>query len=216
MITGIYAIRNIVSGRICVGSAANMKRRWALHRSLLYRGKHHSSSLQRSWLKHGEEKFIFEVLEITDKHLLIQREQHWIDDLDAANPQTGFNIAPRAGSSLGRRHPPEIIALFREQRKGRKCPPFSDAHRAAISASRMENQWAKGIPKTEEHKANLSASKRGKKNPAIAKSNRRRRGIKRSLMSAEQRDNLSATRKGRKLGPRTNCAAAPQILSTQE
>lgn len=196
--SAIYCIRNVVSGRVYVGSAVNFQRRWALHRSLLSRGKHHSRMLQRSWIKHGPQAFVFEVLEFVEEALrLIEREQHWIDALNSICPKTGFNVAPKAGSSLGRKHPDSVKALMSARRKGTKRPPRSAEHRANLSASRIGNQWGRGIPKTAEHRAKLSAAKMGKPNPAIALSNRRRKGLPRSPFSPEHRANLSAAKKGR-------------------
>lgn len=173
---GIYSIRNTVSGRVYVGSAVNITQRWHLHRSLLKRGKHHSILLQRSWVKHGPAVFSFDILELVDdKERLIEREQHWIDALNSANPSTGFNIAPKAGTSLGRKHPPEVLAKMRQPKK---MPAKTPEHRAKISAAWMGNQFAKGKPKTPEARAKMSAAKKGKKCPWVAESNRRRGAAK--------------------------------------
>lgn len=184
--SGIYCIRNALSGRIYVGSAVKLQRRWYLHCSLLRRGKHHSQTLQRSWFKHGPSAFSFEVLEIIeDRSQLVEREQHWIDALNSTCPRTGYNIAPKAGTSLGRKHPPEVRALMSAQRLGRKLPPRTAEHRANLSASRIGNQWSRGHRKTDEAKAKMSAAKKGK-------SQSRESNLKRSLAM-----------KGRKLPPRT-------------
>src|SRR5215468_7946604 len=80
--SGIYRIKNVVSGRVYIGSAVNLPSRWKLHRSLLRRGKHHSRSLQRSWCKHGATAFVFELIEpVDDRKRLIEREQFWINSL---------------------------------------------------------------------------------------------------------------------------------------
>lgn len=119
--SGIYCIRNTVSDRRYVGSAVNITQRWRSHRSLLRMGRHHSRVLLRSWNKHGEEAFVFEVLEyVEDKTLLVAREQHWIDALNSACPVTGFNAAPKAGSALGFKHTDETRALMSRVRKGRR------------------------------------------------------------------------------------------------
>lgn len=134
--SGIYKITNRISGRVYVGSAVQFKRRWHLHQSQLRRGKHHSRALQSSWKKHGPEAFEFEILEeVPDLALLIHREQFWMDLLDACSPSKGFNASPTAGSPLGCRHTPESKAKMSAARKGEKKPPFTDAHRAALSAA---------------------------------------------------------------------------------
>ena len=145
MASGIYLIHNVISGRYYVGSAVDIDQRWRSHRHLLSSGKHHSPTLQRSWLKHGEVAFVFEVVElIGDKALLIAREQYWIDVLRSACPNTGFNVSPTAGSPLGVKHTAETREKWSAARKGRKSAPFSAKHRAALSKARKEYEAAAG------------------------------------------------------------------------
>lgn len=107
MASGIYAIRNEVSGKMYVGSAIDIARRHAKHRYQLRTGKHPSKHLQASWDKYGEEVFEFAVLEECDSHLLIEREQHWIDEL-----QPEYNKRKIAESNLGLPHTPEQTAAI--------------------------------------------------------------------------------------------------------
>jgi group I intron endonuclease len=58
--------------------------------------KHPNSHLQRAWLKYGEVNFTFTVIEICDKTKLIEREQHWINNLNPA-----YNKAKVAGNTAG-------------------------------------------------------------------------------------------------------------------
>ena len=98
--SGIYKIANRLNGKCYVGSAVNIKRRWTEHKAYL-RGKyHHSKHLQRAWNMHGEDAFCFEVIEFAESSELIEREQHWIDVLHAYG-KDGYNVSPKAGSSLG-------------------------------------------------------------------------------------------------------------------
>lgn len=196
--SGIYCIRNTVSGRIYVGSAIKIRSRWNQHRHMLRTGIHHSKKLQRSWNKHGESAFVFEILEaITEVTKLVQREQFWIHQLNAACPTRGLNIHPTAGSPLGTKVSSETRAKMSAQRKGKKRPPFSAEHRANIAAARRftklsEETRAKQSaaklgrklgPQTKEHKENLSAAHKGRKR------------------SIESRIKQGLTTKGRKLPP---------------
>ena len=102
----IYAIKNLVNGKLYVGSATNLRRRWATHLSFLRRGIHHGVLLQRAWNKYGEAAFRLEVIEeVADCSTLIQREQYWIDFHNAA--KAGYNTCPIAGSTAGKRHTKE-------------------------------------------------------------------------------------------------------------
>ena len=62
IISGIYKIVNLKNGKFYLGSSKNTTRRWARHKSALKHNKHHCTYLQRSWNKHGEKHFIFEVI----------------------------------------------------------------------------------------------------------------------------------------------------------
>lgn len=162
-IAAIYRIYNNISGRSYVGSSINIKQRKSAHFSLLRKGKHHAVALQRSWIKHGSPAFVFEILEpILDISTIVAREQWWIDHLNAADACLGFNVAPAAGSPRGFKHSDETRAKQSAIRKGKKLGPFTEQHRAAISASKRGKSGMKGIPKTPEHRAKLSMAKMGK------------------------------------------------------
>ena len=114
--SGIYKITHTQSGKCYVGSAVCIKERIAGHKSYLKHGKHPNAKLQHAWTKYGCDAFLFEVIEVVDeKTNLISREQFWMDALDAIR---GFNIAPKAGSSLGRKATEETRKKLSEiQRK---------------------------------------------------------------------------------------------------
>lgn len=79
--TGIYAIRNLVTGTIYVGATRlGFEGRYKGHMSALKHGTHHSSLLQQDWLAHGASQFEFLILECLppDGPMAIA-EQKWID-----------------------------------------------------------------------------------------------------------------------------------------
>jgi group I intron endonuclease len=101
-VSGIYQIRNTLNGKIYVGSAVSIAARWRVHLCQLRSGDHHSVKLQRSWNKHGESAFAFEVLELVPNKLdLISIEQHHLNRTQSFDPKFGYNVSPTAGSSLG-------------------------------------------------------------------------------------------------------------------
>lgn len=80
----IYQIRNIVNNKIYVGSSSIFEKRKTRHIYELRNGNHHSSKLQRSFNKYGEESFIFEILETLNsnsKDELLEKEQEYLDKL---------------------------------------------------------------------------------------------------------------------------------------
>jgi len=154
---GVYAIRNIVSGRVYVGSTIKIRKRWGEHRSLLESGKHHSIRLQRSWIKHGADAFAFEILELIDEtNGLLKAEQVWIDKLYAACPLRGFNVLATAGSVAGRSFSEEAIAKMSASRRGRTISPST---RLLISAA------LKGRPRPESTRLAIGIGRTGKPMP---------------------------------------------------
>lgn len=98
-ISGIYAIRHIVSGRQYIGSSGHIRQRHQHHWSRLRKGRHHSPALQNYWNKYGPDAFEFLILEECPPKHLEEREQFYIDQHNAY--MRGFNGRPAAGSLLG-------------------------------------------------------------------------------------------------------------------
>jgi group I intron endonuclease len=110
--SGIYKITNIINGRIYIGSAVRIDRRFKLHLSQLKGNYHINSHLQNSFNEYGIDNFKFERIEnVKDKTKLIEREQYYLDtllyaqeyikDKDLRFLNLGYNINPTAGSQLG-------------------------------------------------------------------------------------------------------------------
>jgi len=59
---GVYAIHNIVNGRVYIGQTRNVSRRFKQHRRLLNMGGHSNPGLQADWKEHGEAAFKMEVM----------------------------------------------------------------------------------------------------------------------------------------------------------
>lgn len=145
--SGIYQIRNIKNGKRYVGSAVNVRQRWASHRSLLRKGKHHSDHLQNSWKKYGEQSFEFEVIELCEKGSLIEREQWHI------NQGCHYNKAPIAGSPLGVKWSKSARERASARRAGvRKSSSHVEAMRTAFPKVWKRDGYA------EKMKAAISAS----------------------------------------------------------
>jgi len=60
---GIYQIRNLVNGKVFVGSTANLDNAFSSARFKLFAGAHPNKELENDWKKLGTGKFAFEVLE---------------------------------------------------------------------------------------------------------------------------------------------------------
>lgn len=218
--TGVYKITNKVNGKVYVGSGAQarygMWARWIDHRSSLNNGRHCNQILSRAWVKYGEGAFEFSILEVCPPEKCIEREQFWMDRLDATNHDKGYNILPTAGSCLGRKvsestkakisdslmgHEVSMKSRLRIQakNKGKKTPnrkPVSAEVRAQMSTSR------KGKRPTDQARANISAGLTGhvtseetKKKISDAHKNK--------VVSEETRKKIAESRTGKKASKET-------------
>jgi group I intron endonuclease len=173
--SGIYRITNIWTNDIYVGSAVNFKKRWNWHLKDLKGNRHSNSYLQNAWNKYGNDYFKFEIIECCEKEKLIEREQYWIDTLKCVRPN-GYNLAPIAGNSLGIKRSAETREKQRQKKLGVKQSPehvasrvaklighkVSDAQKEALRLRSLWNTWGTGIKHTDEVKAKISATHKGK------------------------------------------------------
>lgn len=170
MQSGVYAIENIASGKLYVGSAKDFDSRWRVHQCLLRKGQHHSSHLQAAWKKFGPQAFVFKPILICDPENAVMYEQILIDGYRSSNRLYGYNAAPTAGSPLGRKHSEEAKAKVRAARARQV---FSDETRALWSANRTGRkmpEWfaasvsarRKGVKHSDEAKAKMRMAKVGK------------------------------------------------------
>lgn len=100
MKSGVYIIKNTISGKLYVGSTNNFSMRWKRHICDLNKQIHTGTKLQRAWDKYGQDSFEFCVIEyVNNTAILMEREQHWLDTLKSV--ELGYNTLPTAGSSRG-------------------------------------------------------------------------------------------------------------------
>lgn len=173
--SGIYRITCTITGKLYIGSTVNLHYRRYQHFWYLRCDKHDNTHLQRAWNKHGEDAFIFEVLELVLIPFLIEREQYWLDKLKPFGKK-GFNIARVAGSTLGRAVSPETREKLRKAQLGKK--------------------------QSEETRRKNSESSKGKKHSAETLEKMSRSQIGRTL-SDEHRAKISTTRTGTKASDKT-------------
>jgi group I intron endonuclease len=157
--SGIYKITNTINQKIYVGSAVNLQARFNLHKTNLRANNHHSKKLQNSWNKYGSDFFIFSVIELVEKDILIAKEQYYFNLLNPFGAN-GYNTATVAGSSLGTKRSDEKKEKIRIASGSRK---HTEESKRKISASK------KGVPSNIDRKtmlahiAILSINRTGKK-----------------------------------------------------
>lgn len=182
MDSGIYQIRHRDSWKVYIGSSTSVERRFMEHYKSLLQGKN-TPYLQRAWDKHGENSFKFNVLEYCEKEKLLEREQYWMDYFQSYKFENGYNLAPKAGNTLG-------VKFNEESRKklslacikAKNTPEFKEKARLGS----LGNKNMLGKKHSEETKRKISEKAKGIK---------KRLGCK---LSEESRKKMSDSLKGRK------------------
>ena len=154
--SGIYQIRNLVNGKIYIGSAVNLHVRWQKHSNCLRHNKHCNIKLQNAYNKYGKDNIVFEVVELVpNKEQLLDREQYYIDTLNTVNE--GYNICPVAGNQLGFKHSEYSKQKMRDAKVGkpsnRKGVVLSEVTKQKISQAKVgKPSKKKGTKQTIESK----------------------------------------------------------------
>jgi hypothetical protein len=159
IVSGIYKILNIVTGKFYIGSSSNISRRWNRHDNDFKNGEN-SKYLQKSWEKYGENNFTKEIVEILTKYdeetkksfdrRLKEREQYYLDTLKSYTKEIGYNL-----SSIS---------------QGADFPHTNEA-KIKISASKKERKMS------EETKIKLSEINKGRKHSEETKEKIKRNSI---------------------------------------
>ena len=116
---GIYRWTNLKSGKIYIGSSANLAKRFSSYFSIRFLTREslkYKSVIYFALLKYGHSAFRLDILEYCDPKELLAREQFYLDKF---KPE--YNILTTAGSSLGFKHSEETLLKF-------KLRKLSDEH----------------------------------------------------------------------------------------
>jgi group I intron endonuclease len=118
MKSGIYKITNTENGKFYIGSAKNFDKRWYDHKRDLTLNIHKNPKLQHSWKFHGEDKFLFTILEEVepDQVKLFEREQYYLDTLKPYERNIGYNICPVAEGGDNITHNPNRDAFIEKMK----------------------------------------------------------------------------------------------------
>lgn len=169
---GIYCITHTESGKKYVGQSLNCLERWKVHTT----PKKNSNGIKGAIMKYGVEAFTFSIIEECNKEDLNDREAWWISTLATLSP-SGYNLT--SGGGQGTTVSNETRNKQSKLRLGKKLHPHSEE-----TKQRMRK------PKSEEHKKNLSNSKKGK-----TLSDEHKKQL------SESKKGKTGNNKGKKLGP---------------
>jgi group I intron endonuclease len=150
MDSGIYEIRNIITGDLYIGSTINFDERERRHYSLLRNGKHTNIFLQNAVNKYGLENFVFSILEECepDNETLLQKETLYIE---SETPRYNLMSAKCGRFQHSEESKKKIIETLKKS--------FLDNPEKAKAIS-LRN---KGRKHTEEAKKKVSLANKGKK-----------------------------------------------------
>ena len=192
--SGIYKIICLSTGKFYVGSSIDVRKRWRQHLNKLRSNKHVNKKLQNAWNKYTEQNFLFEIVELILPPFLLEREQYWIDKLrpvfniakSAKAPNLGIKASEEARAKLsarlmgntytrGKKRSPESIEKTRSANLGKKRSAEYCARSSAIrlgkkhSPETIEKIRLKKRNMSDETRAKLSASRKGKPSPRLGK-----------------------------------------------
>lgn len=137
MKSGIYMIRNKITGHIYIGQSVNLKYRMRRQRQCLRDRIHENDYLQKHVNKYGIDNFEFLVIEKCELDALDERERYWIAHYDSMNRAKGYNL--ESGGN-----PQKIVSEeTREKKRGRNNPMFgkkwNDTQRERITLANRAN-----------------------------------------------------------------------------
>jgi group I intron endonuclease len=101
--SGVYQVKNLVSGKVLLGSSLNLEGLLNRNRFTLRNNSHTNKELQKDWNKLGPDQFVFEILEVVQvkddpnfnlKDELTLLEQIWLEKLQPFG-ERGYNTSDR-------------------------------------------------------------------------------------------------------------------------
>jgi len=135
-ICGIYAIENLITGKVYIGGGTRINQRWRIHKNTLKRNQHYNSYLQEDWNEYGEENFQFIVIELCEKNELDKKEDWYIKKYEnkynlQGGGKVGYIRSEESKKKIsgdnhplwGKHHTPETRKKMSEAKKGHIVTP---------------------------------------------------------------------------------------------
>jgi group I intron endonuclease len=171
-ISGIYKIVNNKNDKYYVGSSCNIvEKRWSEHKSNLNHNIHDNDYLQKSWNKHGQESFSFNIIEEVPKDKLLEVEQKYLDEAKKERNKS-YNLTFIAHGGMAglsdysrKKHRQNVIQSMANPDVRRKISEAKKGKSLACSHRHNISKSLKGIsrlPLTEEHKRKIGEKSKGR------------------------------------------------------
>lgn len=165
----VYLIRNRLDGKVYVGQSGNPSLRRTRHFYLARKGS--PQYLYRAIRDHGEENFVFEIIEECADDLINERERFWVSFYDSFNPKKGYNLTSGGDHYEHSESTKQKIAcsvrktMSEESRRIR-----SEANRGKIKSFEHRQKIAqslKGIQRSDETRRKMSKSQKTRHSPVV-------------------------------------------------
>lgn len=147
-VCGIYQIKNENTGRIYIGSSANMNKRMLFHGYELMGNRHANQYLQASYNKHGP-VFVFSCVEVCDRDKLIEREDAWILATKCRDRRWGYNMQAAIRDDSEGRWNKEVLSKISESNKKnfKENPERTEKAIARLTEWHKKNPGVAGGPR---------------------------------------------------------------------
>ncbi len=142
-ISGIYAIRNIITNKLYIGKSKDIYKRLHQHLSDIkhdHRNHNENPYLLKAFKKYSKENFeciILEIFNTLNEKQFSERELYWIDKYNTINRQFGYNLR-RDSSTNMIVHQETRDKISRRLKKEWKCG-IRDKHSEKLSKNWKEN-----------------------------------------------------------------------------
>lgn len=136
-LSGIYCIKNNITGKIYIGSSKHIMSRIfggssTSHIKSLTLNNHINHHLQGSWNIYGKDNFSYYILELCNISDLLNKEKHYFDTLLKVNElpnnkyfyKHSYNLCTEPGKVAGKKHTPIGIKNISNSKIGKKNPMF--------------------------------------------------------------------------------------------
>lgn len=116
-ICGIYAIENLINGKVYIGQSVDIKKRFREHKYHFKTNNHCNNYLQNAWNKYGEENFSFEIIEQCSEEELRPKEIFYIEEYRKIIEV--YNLTNGGDGTKGYNHTEESKKKMSEYHKGK-------------------------------------------------------------------------------------------------
>ncbi len=152
--SGVFAITNLVTGKMYIGKAFDLRGRWSIYFSSLRKGTFCNKEMQADFDDFGAELFEIEVIEYCNTETLEEMKQYYIDFYTSIGKKL-YNWDIRKTSQLN-------IGKPRSEETRKKISKFRRGRYHTLETKVKIGSVKKGKPRSEETRQKLSAANKGK------------------------------------------------------